>query len=75
MSIYHPDLTCQHVLTFSGRQVPSGPLPALFAQMEWGTDSELWDEEADLTDALRYVRGSKLLKIPLQWREVLPTEV
>lgn len=54
-------------------QVLPGNLPSLFACMPWDDESVAWCEEADLRDALRYVRGSKLLKIPLEWRVVLPT--
>lgn len=43
--------------------------------MKWDDDSEQWDEEADLRDAIRYARGSKLLKIPPGWRDVLPTSI
>ena len=62
----------------SPRIVPqevAGPLPELFENMAWDTGSISWDEEADLKRVIRYVRGSKLLKIPESWRSVIPTSI
>ena len=56
-------------------KAPTGSLIELFGAMKWDGDSEQWDEEADLRDAIRYARGSKLLKIPPGWRDVLPTTI
>lgn len=53
-------------------QVPSGSLPDLFQNMAWGAQSDEWDREADLWMAIRYARGSKLLRIPEEWRDVIP---
>lgn len=56
-------------------EVSSTSLPELFAGMEWDAGSEQWEEEADLRKAIRYARGSKLLKIPPEWRAVIPTSI
>ena len=56
-------------------QVPSGSLVDLFQNMEWGADSILWEQEADLRKAISYVRGSKLLRIPEEWRNVIPKSI
>lgn len=57
------------------RQEPSGSLPELFAQMEWDEGSSEWDQEADLRRVVKYVRGSKHLKLPEEWRNVLPVSI
>jgi len=56
-------------------QVPSGSLMDLFNSMEWDDGSISWEQEADLRKAIMYVRGSKLLKIPAEWRNVIPKYV
>ena len=45
----------------------SVPLTELFAAMPWG---DLWND-ADMVSVVRYLRGSKKLRIPPEWREVL----
>lgn len=39
------------------------------------TFDDLWCECSDIRDVLVYARGSKRLRIPEGWREVLPTEL
>ena len=39
------------------------------------TFDDLWCECGDIRDVLVYARGSKRLRIPEGWREVLPTEL
>lgn len=56
-------------------QVPSGSLVDLFGQMEWDDQSRQWEGEADLRKVITYLRGSKLLRIPTEWRAVIPTNV
>ena len=41
--------------------------------MSWCDECRAWDREADLWEVVKYARGSKLLKIPPSWRDVLPT--
>ena len=41
----------------------------LYANLEWG---DMW-EEALARDLIKYLRSSKMLVIPDQWRSVLPT--
>lgn len=53
-------------------KVPSTSKLALFREMTWCAESSAWDEEADLRDAVRYARGSRLLQIPNGFRDVLP---
>ena len=45
----------------------TSPLIALYASMEWG---DLW-EDASMMSVLRYLRGSKRLQIPSEWRPVI----
>lgn len=40
----------------------------LYANYPWG---DLW-AEGDLLSVVRYLRGSKKLKLPNEWRSVLP---
>ena len=57
-------------------EVPSTPLVEMFRNMPWDDVSTAWCEEADLYEAIRYCRGSKLLNIPSQeWRHALPTRL
>lgn len=44
------------------------PLIDLYANYPWG---DLW-AEGDLLSVVRYLRGSKKLKLPNEWRSVLP---
>ena len=43
--------------------------------MDWSVECREWNEEADLTDVIRYARGSRLLRIPPSFRDVLPTKL
>ena len=43
--------------------------------MPWDHESVSWEEEGDLRDVIEYVRGSKLLRLPNEWRAVLPTSI
>lgn len=56
-------------------EVPNESVLELFKNMPWCQEGALWEEEADLRDALIYVRGSKLLKIPEVFRDVLPKNI
>mmetsp|Transcript_40679 Transcript_40679/g.63947 ORF Transcript_40679/g.63947 Transcript_40679/m.63947 type:complete len:346 (-) Transcript_40679:30-1067(-) len=47
------------------------PLTELYEKYEWG---DLWSE-GHLIDVVRYLRGSKRLTIPEEWRPLLPTEL
>ncbi|CAK9040702.1 Uncharacterized protein SCF082_LOCUS23615, partial [Durusdinium trenchii] len=49
---------------YQSAAVPNESVLELFKNMPWCQEGALWEEEADLRDALIYVRGSKLLKIP-----------
>ena len=51
---------------------PSLSILDLFKQK---TFDESWDSHADLKDVIVYCRGSKLLKIPAEWRPWLPTSI
>lgn len=56
-------------------QVPSGSTTSLFSQLPWDVESVSWEEEADLRDVIEYVRGSKLLRLPDEWRAVFPSAI
>ncbi len=47
-------------------------LVELFQESEY---DDSWDECSDIQDVLIYCRGSKKLKIPPEWRPVLPSEL
>ena len=47
------------------------PIDVMFSQMDWGS---VWPE-ADVISAVRYIRGSKRLHIPADFKHVLPTEL
>jgi len=57
------------------QQEPDGALVELFAKMSWDDGSSDWDVEADLKRVIVYVRGSKLLRIPPEWRKVIPHSI
>ena len=66
----HHDLarTCRGKPTFPE------PLPSAvdsFGTMEYGKDAELW-AFADLQSVFRYLRGGKHLRIPAEWRDLIP---
>lgn len=46
-------------------------LTELFVQYEW---SDMW-ADANMAEAVRYARGSKLLRMPEEWRRVWPSEL
>ena len=43
----------------------------MYANLEWG---DLWHDAA-ASEAVRYLRGSRKICIPQEWRAVLPTEL
>ena len=43
----------------------------MYARLPWGDG---WDD-ASLKNVIRYLRGSRLLSIPDEWRPLLPTEL
>ena len=55
-------------------EVSEDPLIMQFRKLQFPAES-YWDEECDLYDVIRYCRGSKLLVIPPEWRDVLPTSL
>lgn len=57
------------------QQESNGSLVELFAKMSWDDGSSDWDMEADLKRVILYVRGSKLLRIPPEWRKVIPHSI
>ena len=56
-------------------QVPSQSFRDLFSELDFGEECRLWDLEADLIHALKYVRGSKKLAIPSEWRDLIPSTI
>ena len=56
-------------------QVSGDSFLHLFAEMDFSEECRKWDMEADLCDVLRYVRGSRKLSIPQEWRNVIPTSL
>ena len=62
-----------NVIAFPGNQVSEDKsLLQLFSESNF---DERWDECSDLQDLLVYCRGSKRLRIPPGWRDVLPSEL
>jgi len=59
------------ILSFSTQVDQFSDLRDLYAQLPWGDD---WND-ASLNDVIIYLRGSKLLNIPAEWRPLLPTEL
>lgn len=59
---------CQHP---TAEASASSGLPEAFAE---ACLDDSWDD-AKLGEAIRYVRGSKLLRIPESWRNSLPTRL
>ena len=53
-----------------------GAPPALYTmtQLEWNTPADLWTF-ADFDQLFTYLRGSKRLRIPLEWRNVIPSKL
>ncbi|CAL1151357.1 unnamed protein product [Cladocopium goreaui] len=53
-----------------------GAPPALYTmtQLEWNTPEDLWTF-ADFDQLFTYLRGSKRLRIPLEWRNVIPSKL
>jgi hypothetical protein len=47
----------------------------LFGKMNFGEECKQWDPEADLVRVVQYVRGSKKLNIPREWRELIPKTI
>jgi len=43
----------------------------MYAALPW---DDLWGD-ADMVNVIRYLRGSKLLEIPDEWRPLLPKEL
>lgn len=56
-------------------QVSSDSIFNLFDKMKWDQQSIAWEQEADLRKVLQYARGSKLLRLPEGWREIIPKEI
>ena len=54
-------------------QVSDAPLLQQWRDVEFS--GEVWDPCSDLRDVLCYVRGAKRLRIPEEWRSVLPKEI
>ena len=62
-----------NIIAFPGNQVSEDKsLLQLFSESNF---DERWDECSDLQDLLVYCRGSKRLRIPPGWRDVLPSEL
>ena len=49
----------------------SSNLMAMYASLPWG---DTWDDAA-ASAIVRYLRGSKLVKIPPEWKPLLPAEL
>lgn len=56
-------------------QVSSDSIFNLFEKMKWDQQSIAWEQEADLRKVLQYARGSKLLRVPEGWKEIIPKEI
>lgn len=56
-------------------QVPTESFQFLFSKLDFSEECKNWDLEADLCRALKYVRGSKKLKIPSGWRPFIPQSI
>ena len=56
-------------------QVSSASLQDQFANLVYDAEGIAWEQESDLRKVIRYIRGSKKLKIPEGWRHLLPTEL
>ena len=54
-------------------EVSSKPVLELWKETPF--DSEGWDEHSDLEDVIYYVRASKRLKIPAEFRPFLPSRI
>ena len=46
------------------------PVQQLWAET---TFDDMWDDHSDLLCVIRYLRGSKKLKLPEEWRPLIPT--
>ena len=49
----------------------SSDLKTMYSNLQW---DDLW-EDAVARSVIRYMRGSKLLRIPADWRALLPVEL
>ncbi|CAK9088197.1 unnamed protein product [Durusdinium trenchii] len=62
-----------------GRKMPvevvEGSLVELFNRLPWDEEGAAWELEADLKELIIYVRGSKKLRIPSEWRCAIPTAI
>ena len=68
----HFETVMLYVADFHSRQVDqTSDVKDLYAQLPW---ADGWDD-ADLRDVIFYLRGSKLLTIPADWRPLLPSEL
>ena len=68
--IYH--ISYSHIGFLSG--IPESFMD-LFGKMNFGEECKQWDSEADLVRVVQYVRGSKKLNIPREWRELIPKTI
>ena len=54
-------------------EVPSDIPPArdIFESMSYGSNAELWSN-CNLKDCFKYLRGGKKLRIPEEWKDLMP---
>jgi hypothetical protein len=43
--------------------------------MDFSDECRAWDLEADLGRVVKYVRGSKKLSIPPEWKNLIPKSI
>ena len=62
--------------TCKGQPCIEGPIPTAIEtmSMEWFRDDELW-QFVDFQETYRYLRGSKRLAIPDEWRPIIPDKL
>ena len=70
-----PTMLIAFLLASSHFQVVEGSLVELFNRLPWDEEGAAWELEADLKELIIYVRGSKKLRIPSEWRCAIPTAI
>jgi hypothetical protein len=56
-------------------EVSEETFQSLFAKMDFSDECRAWDLEADLGRVVKYVRGSKKLSIPPEWKNLIPKSI
>ena len=70
------DLVEQLKASRMGQPQIHGPIPSAMDVMgwEWPSDSQLW-QFVDFSQVFTYLRGSKSLAIPVEWRTLVPSQI